>query len=383
MKYLPLIWAGLWRKRVRTILTLLSVVVAFVLFGVMHGVTAGIDQIVNQMSNSRLRIQSRVNITEALPLAHLARIESVPGVDSVGYYNFVGAYYQEPRNGINSGAMDMSRLRAMFPDVNISQEAIDAMAQTPNGALIGRDLAEERGWKVGDRIPLRSSVWMRKDGAPDWTFEIVGIYAGFDGKVPSNEFWINYSYFDEERTFGNGTVTLYFARVSSPARAADIAERIDGLFSNSPNETQTQNERDWVRGRIAQIGNMAFFINAIIAAVMFTLLFLTGNTMMQSVRERIPELAILKTYGFSNGAVVSLVLGEALLLCSVAAAIGLGSAQLASPAIYRAIGAGGISLPWSVIGTGLGVAALVAMISALPPAWRTQRMSVVDALAGR
>jgi putative ABC transport system permease protein len=383
MKYLPLIWAGLWRKPVRTTLTLLSVVVAFLLFGVMHGVTAGIDQIINQMSDSRLRIQSRVNITEALPLAQLARIESVPGVDSVGYYNFVGAYYQEPRNGISSGAMDMSRLRAMFPEVQISQEAIDAMAQTRNGALIGQDLAKERGWKVGDRIPLRSSVWMRKDGAPDWTFEIVGVYSGFDGKVPSNEFWINYSYFDEERTFGNGTVTLYFARISDPSRAAEIAERIDGLFTNSPNETQTQNERDWVRGRIAQIGNMAFFVNAIIGAVMFTLLFLTGNTMMQSVRERIPELAVLKTYGFTDSAVVSLVLGEALLLCGVAAAFGLGLARLASPSIFRAIGAGGLALPWNVIGTGLGVAAIVAIISALPPAWRTQRISVVDALAGR
>jgi putative ABC transport system permease protein len=383
MKYLPLIWAGLWRKRVRTILTLMSVVVAFVLFGVMHGVTAGIDQIVNQMSDSRLRIQSRVNITEPLPFAQLGRIESVPGVMSVGFYNFVGAYYQEPRNGISAGAMDISRLQAMFPEVAISQEAIDAMAQTRNGALIGQDLAKERGWKVGDRIPLRSTIWMRKDGAPDWTFEIVGIYSGFDGKVPSNEFWINYQYFDEERTFGNGTVTLYFARINDPARSAAIAEQIDGLFANSPNETQTQNERDWLRGRIAQIGNMAFFVNAIIGAVMFTLLFLTGNTMMQSVRERIPELAVLKTYGFSSGAVVSLVLGEALVLCGVAAAIGLGIAQLASPSIFRAIGAGGLSLPWSVIGTGLGVAALVAMISALPPAWRTHRISIVDALAGR
>ena len=176
MKYLPLIWAGLWRKRVRTILTLLSVIVAFVLFGVMHGVTAGIDQIVNQMSDSRLRIQSRVNITEALPLAYLARIESVPGVLGVGFYNFVGTYYQEPRNQVSTGAMDMSRLRALFPEIEVSQQAIDAMAQTRNGALIGQDLATQRGWKVGDRIPLRSSVWMRKDGAPDWTFEIVGVY---------------------------------------------------------------------------------------------------------------------------------------------------------------------------------------------------------------
>jgi len=383
MKYLPLIWAGLWRKPVRTILTLWSVIVAFVLFGVMHGVTAGIDQIINQMSDSRLRIQSRVNITEALPIAHLGRIESVPGVLGVGYYNFVGAYYQEPKNQISAGAMDMSRQTELFPEIKMPAGVLDAMARTRDGALIGEDLAKERGWKVGDRIPLRSTVWMRKDGAQDWTFEILGIYSWADGKVPSNEFWINYAYFDEERTFGNGTVTLYFARINDPARSAQIAEQIDGLFANSSNETQTQNERDWLRGRIAQIGNMAFFVNAIIAAVMFTLLFLTGNTMMQSVRERIPELAVLKTYGFTDGAVVALVVGEALLLCGAAAGIGLGIARLASPSIFRAIGAGGLALPWDVIGTGLGVAAVVALISALPPAWHTQRMSVVDALAGR
>jgi putative ABC transport system permease protein len=383
MKYLPLIWAGLWRKPVRTILTLWSVIVAFVLFGVMHGVTAGIDQIINQMSDSRLRIQSRVNITETLPLAHLPRIESVPGILGVGYYNFVGAYYQEPKNQISAGAMDMSRQTELFPEIKMPAGALDAMARTRDGALIGEDLAKQRGWKVGDRIPLRSTVWMRKDGAQDWTFEILGIYSWADGKVPSNEFWINYAYFDEERTFGNGTVTLYFARINDPARSAQIAEQIDGLFANSSNETQTQNERDWLRGRIAQIGNMAFFVNAIIAAVMFTLLFLTGNTMMQSVRERIPELAVLKTYGFTDGAVVALVVGEALLLCGAAAGIGLAIARLASPSIFRAIGAGGLALPWDVIGTGLGVAAVVALISALPPAWRTQRMSVVDALAGR
>jgi len=383
MKYLPLIWAGLWRKRVRTVLTMLSVAVAFVLFGVMHGVTAGLDQIVNQMSESRLRIQSRVNITEALPLAHRSRIESVPGVLGVGFYNFVGTYYQEPRNQVSTGAMDIAGLPKLFPEIEISKEAIDAMAQTRNGALIGRDLAAARGWKIGDRIPLRSSVWMRKDGAPDWTFEIVGEYGSSSGKVPTNELWINYGYFDEERTFGNGTVTLYFVGINEPARSAQIAEQIDALFANSANETQTMNERDWLRSRIAQLGNMAFFVNAIIGAVMFTLLFLTGNTMMQSVRERIPELAVLKTYGFSSGAVVSLVIGEALLLCGVAAGIGLGVAQLASPSIFRAIGAGGLALPWSVIATGLSVAAVVALISALPPAWRTQRISIVDALAGR
>ncbi|HLF11689.1 MAG TPA: ABC transporter permease [Gammaproteobacteria bacterium] len=383
MKYFPLIWAGLWRKRVRTVLTLLSVVVAFLLFGGLHGLTAGIDGIVDQMSDTRLRTQSRVNITEALPLAHLPRIESVPGVEGVAYYNWFGGYYQEPSNSVASGAMDVERLDALYPEIEIPREYLDAMARTRNGALIGHDLAAERGWKIGDQIPLVSTVWTRKDGASEWLFEIVGVYGFADGKVPTNELWFNYSYFDEARAFGNGTVTLYFASISDASQAAKISEDIDRQFANSTFETQTQNEKDWIRAQINQIGDINLFLNMIIGAVFFTLLFLTGNTMMQSVRERIPELAVLKTYGFSNFAVTSLVFAEAVLLCGVAAGIGLWIAAAVTPSIYRLLGAGGMPLPTTVIVLGFGLAVLVAVISALPPALRVQRLNIVDALAGR
>jgi putative ABC transport system permease protein len=201
--------------------------------------------------------------------------------------------------------------------------------------------------------------------------------------MPTSELWVNYDYFDEARAAANGTVTLYFVRIADATRSAATSEAIDALFANSMNETQTQNEKDWVRAQIAQIGDMEFFVWAIIVAVMFTLLFLTGNTMAQSVRERIPELAVLKTYGFSNVAVMSLVLGEALLLCTVAAGIGLGIASVIAPVIFREIGAGGLSLPWSVFGVGLAISAGVAVVSAVPPAWRVQRLNIVDALAGR
>jgi putative ABC transport system permease protein len=201
--------------------------------------------------------------------------------------------------------------------------------------------------------------------------------------VPTNELWINYDYFDEARAAANGTVTLYFVKIHDSARAAEISESIDALFANSTNETQTQSEKDWLRSQIAQIGDIGFFVNAIIAAVMFALLFVTGNTMMQSVRERIPELAVLKTYGFSNTAVMSLVLAESLVLCGVAAAIGIGISAAISPPIYREIGAGGLSLPLPVVAAGLGLAAAFAVISAALPAMRAQRLSIVDALAGR
>jgi putative ABC transport system permease protein len=201
--------------------------------------------------------------------------------------------------------------------------------------------------------------------------------------VPTSELWINYAYFDEARSNGNGTVTIYFLKIADANRAADISENVDALFANSMFETDTQSEKDWLRAQIGQIGDIGFFVNAIIAAVMFALLFVTGNTMMQSVRERVPELAVLKTYGFSSTAVVSLVIAESLLLCSVAAVIGIGIAAAISPPMYREFGAGGLNLPLSVIGMGLGLAAGFAIVSAALPALRAQRLSIVDALAGR
>jgi putative ABC transport system permease protein len=383
MRYLPLIWAGLWRKRASTVLTLFCVVFAFALFGLLHGFSAALDGIIDAMSDTRLRTMSRVNITQPLPLAHRARMQTVPGVDEVSYYNFFAGYYQDRRNSIQVGAIDVASFNAIYPDIKIEPQYIDAMLHTRNGALVGEDLAKEQGWKVGDRLPLGSAVWTRKDGAENWDFEIVGSYRSPSGKVPTSELWINYDYFDEARAAANGTVTLYFLKIHDSSSAAAISERIDALFANSTNETQTQSEKDWVRAQIAQIGDIAFFVNAIIAAVMFALLFVTGNTMMQSVRARIPELAVLKTYGFSNTAVMSLVLAESVILCIVAAALGIGIAAVISPPIYRQFGAGGLNLPLPVVAAGIGLAIVFAIVSASLPALRAQRLSIVDALAGR
>jgi putative ABC transport system permease protein len=365
------------------VLTLLCVLVAFALFGLLNGFTAAVDGIVDAMSDTRLRIMSRVNITQPLPLAHRARIETVPGVEGVSYYNFFAGYYQDRRNGIQVGAIDVETFNAIYPDIELDPQYVDAMLRTRNGALVGEDLAAEQGWKVGDRIPLGSAVWTRKDGADSWDFEIVGTYRSPSGKVPTSELWINYDYFDEARTAANGTVTLYFVKIHDSSNAATISEKIDALFANSTFETQTQSEKDWLRAQIAQIGDYRFFVNAIIGAVMFALLFVTGNTMVQSVRERIPELAVLKTYGFSNAAVMSLVLSESVILCSVAAALGIGVAAVLSPPIFREIGAGGLNLPLPVVAVGLALAVTFAVVSASLPAFRAQRLNIVDALAGR
>jgi putative ABC transport system permease protein len=326
---------------------------------------------------------SRVNITQPLPLAHRARIETVPGVEGVSYYNFFAGYYQDTRNSVQVGAIDVETFNAVYPDIELQPQYVQAMLRTRNGGLIGEDLAAERGWKIGDRIPLGSAIWRRKDGADSWDFEIVGMYRSPSGKVPTNELWINYAYFDEARAAANGTVTLYFVKIHESGRAAEIAEGIDALFANSTNETQTQSEKDWLRAQIAQIGDIGFFVNAIIAAVMFALLFVTGNTMMQSVRERTSELAVLKTLGYSDAKVLTLVLVEALLLCLFAALLGIGLAALVfeSPALQKLFG--NFHMPTTVAGMGLGIAVLLAVISGFPPAWRARQLNIVDALAGR
>ncbi|HEU4618428.1 MAG TPA: ABC transporter permease, partial [Gammaproteobacteria bacterium] len=319
MKLLPLVWAGLWRKRARTVLTLFSVAVAFVLFGSLHSVTGSLDNVIQSIDADRLRTVSRVNLLEPIPLAYLPQIESVKGVEKVAYYSIVFGYYQEPSNSIGVGAISAERFFDAFSkDLVLPEEQRAAMLHTRTGAVIGKDLAEKYGWKIGDRVPIRSARDVRKDGAAEWTFDVVGIYSIKGDAGDADEFWINYDYFDEERAAQNGTVNFYFERIADPSRAADVSASIDALFLNSTSPTQTQSDKEWVRAQINQIGDIKFFVNAIVGAVLFALLFLTGNTMMQSVRERIPELAVLKTYGYGDGLVISLVCAEALLLCVTA-----------------------------------------------------------------
>jgi putative ABC transport system permease protein len=384
MKYLPLIWSGLWRKRVRTILTLISVTVAFTLYGIADGVTAAFDHAIDRLTDATaLRTMSRINITAGLPFAYRARIESVPGVREVGVVNFFGGYWQDPRHGINSAAIDASHLHAMG-DFIVADEQLEAMKRTRTGAIIGPKLANEYGWKIGDRVTLKSRVWTRKDGSNAWPFDIVGIYSIPKGRFPDDaNFWINYDYFDEARALGNGTVTLYVIKVNDAARAAEISAAIDRLFANSTDETLTQTEAANIHAQIDRVGNIGFIVGAIVTAVLFALLFVTGNTMMQSIRERIPELAVLKTYGFGNAAVAGLVVAESALLCVSAALLGLAIAAAAFPTAFESMGVAPLPLERSTIASGVGFALVLALASALAPLWRVQTMNLVDALAGR
>ncbi len=382
MKHFPLIWASLWRKRARTILTLLSIVIAFLLFGLLQGVNAAFSRGVEMANVDRLVVINRIALTEQLPSAFMTQIESIPGVKGVAYATWFGAYYQEAKNFIFAAPVDIDRYLQVVPELTAAPDVVEAMKRTRTGALVGLEAMQKFGWKVGDKIPLHSTIWPHGTiNDLDWTFDIVGTYDFPSDRSQTMGLFFNHDFFDEARLYGKGTVGWYLVRVTDPTQATEVAKNIDALFANSPNETKTQSEKEFSQSFLKQFGDINFIVTAIIGAVFFTLLFLTGNTMMQSVRERIPELAILKTLGYTDRGVLTLVLAESLLLCVLAAVIGLGLAWMAFPALKQFIGVA--TLPSSVVITGLAAAALLAVIVGLPPGLRAQRLQIVDALAGR
>jgi putative ABC transport system permease protein len=381
MKYFYLIWTGLWRKKTRTILTMLSIIVAFLLFGLLQGINQGFNTVVENLNVNRLYTSAKSNMVDGLPISFLTRIDSVPGVEHVSHWTYFGGFFREAKNAIPAFATEPAALFAIYKEIKIKPEYIEAMKKTRTGALVSEPLATQYQWKIGDRIPLGTSIWTTKDGSDTWYFDIVGTFdvSAYGTGFPS--FYINYDYYDEAKAFGNGIVHYYLVGIDDARHATRVAKAIDLEFENSANETRTQTESALAQMQLKQIADINFIVNAIVGAVLFTLLFLTANTMMQSVRERIPELAVLKTLGFSDGKVLAFVLTEAFMLCTFAALLGLGVATMLFPALKPIIG--DLPMPLIVIEMGVGIAMLLALISGLPPALRAQRLNIVDALAGR
>jgi putative ABC transport system permease protein len=384
MKYFPLIWATLWRKKARTIFTLLSVIVAFLLFGVLETVVFGFSHASGGITGAdKLITTNKYSIVLSLPFSDTQQIRSLPGVAEVTWMTWFGAYYQESKNFVFALPIDAETYFNLHNgEFIVSDAQMQAYRNTRTGALVNVALMKKFGWKVGDKLPLHSTIWTQKDDSLDWTFDIVG---SFDAKDPTqasqqaSSIWFHYEYFDEGRSFGKGTVGWFEERISDPSQSLNVANRIDALFANSSNETRTQPANDFAMTFMKQIGDIGFVLRAILSAVFFALLFLTGNTMMQSVRERIPELAVLKTVGFGDGKVLTLVLAEALLLCLIAAVIGLALSYAALPVIKQ--GLQGVELSPIALIPGIGAAALLALIVGLPPALRAMRLNIVDALA--
>jgi putative ABC transport system permease protein len=386
VKYLPLLWAGLFRKKTRTLLTLASIVVAFLLFGLLEAVQTAFESGADAADAKRLLTTARYSIIEPLPIAYLKRIEQVPGVVGVAYADWFGAKYQNESNAFPVFAVDPERYLAMYPEFTIAPSQREAFAKTRTGAVAGVRLVERFGWKIGQPLPISSEIHAKRDGDLNWQFDLVGVIDAEDPAIRGNTdvVLINVAYFDEARQFGRGKTGWYIERIADSGQAKEVSAAIDTLFMNSPDETKTQPEKEFAIGFAKQIGDIGALVTRILIAVFFTILILTGNTLAQSIRERIPELAILKTLGFSDGKVTALVVAEAVLMLVLGGGIGMVAATSVLPVVNG--GTGGRFPPLFIDATtwvwALGIALAVALAIGLPPALRARRLRIVDALAG-
>lgn len=377
---------GLRRKKARTLLTLLSVAMAFALFGLLDAVRVAFTAPQSLAGVDRLVVSSRFSIIQPLPLAHLARMRAVPGVRRIAWANWFGGIYQDPKNFFPTIAVSPQPFLDVHPEIVLTEAERQAFVTTRTGAIVGAALAQRFGWRPGDRIPLQATIFPNKDGSIVWTLDLVGIFHAAQPELRGMEqqLFFNYAYFDEARQFGQGTVGWYIVQVDDPAQVDRVAQAIDRLFANSSDETKSQSERDFQLSFAKQIGDIGLIVTAIMGAVFFALILLTGNTMAQAIRDRIPELAVLKTLGFTRSLILSLVLAESMLLLALGGAAGLILARLSLPVLNAASG-GQFDLPMAsrTWWTGLGLALAIGLAVGLPPALRAMRLRIVDALSGR
>jgi putative ABC transport system permease protein len=328
MKYLPLLWAYIRRKPLRTGLTFASIVVAFLLYGLLQTIHAALSLGADLAGVDRLVTIHKVSIINSLPKSYLNRVRGTPGVRAATSQDWFEGIYQSDRNQIASIAVDAESFLDVYPDYRLTPEQRQAWLSDRTAAIVGKTLAERFQWKVGDTIPLRSGIYTKKDGDNSWPMKIAAIYDASNGD--NSGLYFHYDYLNEARTFGRDAIGWIIMRIEDPNRAPELAKTIDGAFANSSTETKTSTEKAFVQGFANQMGNIGAIITAVATAVFFTMLLVTANTMAQAVRERINEIAVMKTLGFSNFGVTGLVLGESLLVTARGGVFGLAIARAAA-----------------------------------------------------
>jgi len=377
MKFLPLLLANLRRKKVRTVLTIGSFVVALFLFGLLGAVRAGFRQGVDIAGADRLIVIGRTGVIQPLPLPYMERIRRLPGVKDVVHSTWFGGVYQDPKNFFSQFVVEPEAWRGMYPEFRVPDEQWRDFVADRQGVVVGAKLAQRFGWKIGDHVPLKAPGYL---GGSSWDFNVRAIYRGTRPQDDEGQLWLQHRYFYEKApSYWQGIVGWYVVRVEDPGAALAVARTIDQEFANSASETRTQTESAFAAAFMKQMGNIEFLIMAIGSVVFFTLLLVTGNTMAIAVRERTNELAVLKAVGYSDGFVLGLVLAESMLIAAVGGAIGLWLARgMAGQDIT-----GGILpmyLSGATLAAGVAVALGTGLLAGLLPAVSAMRMSVVDAL---
>lgn len=383
MRYVGLIWKSAWRKKVRTSLTILSVLVAFLLYFLLNAVGQALTGGVSLATAKRLIVIDKISLINPLPYSYLNKIAAIPGVEKITLSSWFGGYYQDPKYQFAQFPIDPGTYFDVYTELQVPPEELQAFRNNRTGALVSQPLADRFGWKVGDRIPIQSTIWTQKSGGQTWEFDVEGIFTSSNERTLGPLLLFRYDYFDEARAFGNGTVGWYILNVADDADPVAIAHTIDDQFANSPNETKTSTEQDFAASFIRQFGNIALIVRMILGAVFFTLLLVSGNTMAQSVRERIGELAVLKTVGFRDGTLLGVVLSESVLIMVIGGVLGLSLGWFVAQGVNEALAGSFPELYVSGMAfvTGLGIMVGAGIAAGIFPAVKAMRLSIVDALA--
>ncbi|HET9863723.1 MAG TPA: FtsX-like permease family protein [Steroidobacteraceae bacterium] len=381
-RWLPIVWANLKRRKLRLAFTFVSILLAFLMFGMLDALRTSLAGVVNVVGADRILVQSKISMVVPLPRGHYEKIRATPGVKAAASFNWFGGMYRDAKRPIQMQATEPEEFLEVYPEVKLAPAEIAAWKQNRQGMIVGSLLAQANGWKVGDRVPIRSQIWRKLDGSDTWEFDIVGIYDVTGGGVNKASAFFRYDYFNESLQFGRDMAGMVAVRVADAKQASAVAARIDAQFENSPNETKTATEREFVKRLLEQVGDIGSILVSVTAAVFFTMLLVTANTMAQSVSERTNEIGVLKTLGFGGRTILSLVLLESLFLTLTGGIVGLGLAWLLARGVGVAIKDYFPSFHIGVATMIMGVALMLAfgLVTGAWPALTAMRLKIVDAL---
>jgi putative ABC transport system permease protein len=383
MNDLLMIRKNLFRRRLRAILMIVSILIAFAIYGVLVSFERAFNAGQERATPDRLVVLNKINLSQPLPISYYSRVAAVDGVAQLSPISWLGGYYQEPKNFISAFAVypeDWMKLRDS--DFVFSPEARAAFIRERTGALVGARMMEKWGWKVGDRIPISSSIYAQKSGARVWDFTIVGTFTPRIPQADTNIMLVGYGYFNETRSFGKDLINWLMLRTTSSAVNERVGNTIDGMFANSPYETTTDSEKAFQKSFAAQLGNVALIVELVVGAAFVTILMIVGNTMVMSVRERTREIGVLKTLGFPGGRILRMVLGESILLALIGGLPGLGVAMLLITQVRGSLMnfVPTLTLYPDIAAGAIGLMILLGIITGLLPALGAMRLSIVTAL---
>lgn len=385
MYYLQFLLSNLGRKKARTILTVLSIMIAFLLFGLLRSLAAAFDQGAEIAGEDRLVSINKISLIQALPEAYLPKVQALEGVDRATSANWFGGYYQDPKNQFPQFPIVAEDYFEIYKEmITLPEAQMQAWKKNRIGVVIGKALVDRFKWKIGDRVPLMG-MFPREGGSTTWEFVIEGVYEAKSKGADTSAMLMHYDYFDEARQYGKGDLGWLIIRVKDPKQAAQVAAAVDALFANSPAETKTSSEKDFAKSFAKQFGDIGLITTLILGAVFFTMLLVAGNTMAQSFRERIPELAILKTLGFSDLAVMIMVLAEAIVISLIGGLAGLFLAKFFISGAAESLAATlpGLNLSTTMMLFGVGLMFLFGLLTGIIPALQGLQLNIVAALRRR